>query len=229
MVARSSRIGIFLRFVLKTLAVILGLLCVYLMIAFICGVIGVGKKDLDCEPVHTVYLVSNEIHLNLVIPVDLLDTGIKDGLDLPPEVQFLSFGWGDKEFYIKTPTWDDLEAGVALRAVFVPSASAIHTTYYRNTTSHWIPFSLCDTQLEQLNTYIQESFDRDDNGGIIEIPHSGYTQNDRFFEARGMYSLFNTCNDWINRGLKEADVRTALWSPFKYGVLYHVDKTMGDE
>lgn len=211
------------KYVLKTLLWILGIILSYLLIAAVFSILGTRPGDSGCTATHEVYIFSNAVHLNFTIPVHLLDTAIVEELDLPPDVRYLSFGWGDKEFYIKTPTWDDLNAGVVLKAVFIPGASAIHTTYYRQVSADWVPVHLCDTQLAHLTQYIHQTFERDSQKRIIEIPHSGYSRDDRFFEAHGRYSLFNTCNDWVNRGLKRAQVKTSIWSPFKYGVLYHVN------
>ncbi|NJO90589.1 MAG: DUF2459 domain-containing protein, partial [Chloroflexia bacterium] len=44
----------------------------------------------------------------------------------------------------------------------------------------------------------------------------------KYFQAKGKYSLFFTCNNWANRGLKKAGVKNAVWAPFDKSVLYHL-------
>lgn len=39
-------------------------------------------------------------------------------------------GWGDKGFYLETPTWAELKASVAFKAVTGLSTTAIHATFY---------------------------------------------------------------------------------------------------
>lgn len=43
---------------------------------------------------------------------------------------YLSVGWGDKGFYLDTPTWAEPETFTAFKAVFLVSESAMHCTYY---------------------------------------------------------------------------------------------------
>ena len=41
----------------------------------------------------------------------------------------VGFGWGDKGFYLGTPTWGDLMARVAFKAMFGISNSTVHPTF----------------------------------------------------------------------------------------------------
>ncbi|MDH5604732.1 MAG: DUF2459 domain-containing protein, partial [Cyclobacteriaceae bacterium] len=60
------------------------------------------------------------------------------------------------------------------------------------------------------------------------IPNASYGYNDRFYDSRGYYTLFNTCNTWVNEALKHAEVITSVWSPFDFGVLYHLRNSQGE-
>ena len=48
----------------------------------------------------------------------------------------------------------------------------------------------------------------------MHIAGYSYLGTDAFFEARGRYTLFVTCNEWVRRGLGDAGIRTSVWSPF---------------
>ena len=42
----------------------------------------------------------------------------------------ISIGWGDKGFYLDTPTWAELKLSTALIAGFGLGNAALHITYY---------------------------------------------------------------------------------------------------
>ena len=43
---------------------------------------------------------------------------------------YISIGWGDKGFYLDTPTWAELKLSTALIAGFGLGNAALHITYY---------------------------------------------------------------------------------------------------
>ena len=68
---------------------------------------------------------------------------------------------------------------------------------------------------------ISSSFKTDSINNFELIPHAYYGNHDSFYEAKGNYSLFFTCNTWANNALKSAGLRTCLWTPFDKGIFYH--------
>ncbi|MCP5062170.1 MAG: DUF2459 domain-containing protein, partial [Ignavibacteriae bacterium] len=49
--------------------------------------------------------------------------------------------------------------------------------------------------------------------------NKGYTPYDDFYEAVGSYSLFNTCNTWVNSAFKECNIKACLWTPYDFGLI----------
>ena len=43
---------------------------------------------------------------------------------------------------------------------------------------------------------------------------AAYGKNDAFYEAKGSYSLFYTCNSWVNENLKEVGLKACRWTLF---------------
>ena len=131
----------------------------------------------------------------------------------------VSFGWGDKGFYLNTPTWADLTAYTAIKAIFLPSATAMHVTLYESTPveGEWCcKLTISPENYAQLLAYIDQGFRFDANGRPMIITADDYPGiNDRFFEANGHYSALKTCNVWTNNALKAAAVNTAIWAPLK--------------
>ena len=56
----------------------------------------------------------------------------------------------------------------------------------------------------------------------IRRPEPGYGPHDAFYAAVGTYSPFQTCNEWLAAGLRQAGIRTGWWAPFAFGVTAHL-------
>lgn len=192
--------------------------------AYLLSSISTSPTSHTCEQQQTIYLSTNGVHLDIIIPQNQLISSFQKNLKIPFNTTYLAFGWGDKGFYLNTPTWEDLTATTAINAFFFNSETAMHITPYRFKQKKWIALPLCPTQLTQLQQYIEASFTKHKNGTFQIIPNAGYTTTDAFYEANYSYNGINTCNNWINNALKSADIKTAIWSPFDSGILYHFEK-----
>jgi uncharacterized protein (TIGR02117 family) len=141
--------------------------------------------------------------------------------------EYLSFGWGDKGFYLETPTWDDLTIPVAARAALVPSPTAMHVTYCSTApqeNEHFKKIRIDPDKLQELNSFINSYFDTKSGKKPIMIDCCRYNSvNDNFYEAHGSYHAFFTCNNWTNACLKKSGIKTAIWAPFASGVLHNID------
>jgi len=204
------------------------LIALYLGAAFVLSRISVEKEKTEKEGI-TLYILTNGVHTDLVMPVrnaqidwskEVLFANTK-GNDT--SAQWIAFGWGDKGFYLETPTWADLKFSTAFKAATGLSSSAIHATYYRSLREgdDCIKLTADSAQYARLIDYIQESFDHDENGHVIHIvTNANYGNTDAFYEAKGSYSLFHTCNTWANSGLKRCGQKACLWTPFDKGIFY---------
>ncbi|MFT6108233.1 MAG: hypothetical protein ACJA2W_001143 [Planctomycetota bacterium] len=151
---------------------------------------------------------------------------------LPPgflmsKVGHLSIGWGDRAFYTQVPTWSDLTPSIAVGGALWPTPSTVRITSYK-----YGP--LLDGRCHQLRLdpaaylrlceYILASAELDAEGRMVPIDFAGYGagMEDRFFEGRGSYHLFHTCNSWTNGALKAAGKKSALWAPMPRGVRYQL-------
>ena len=77
-------------------------------------------------------------------------------------------------------------------------------------------------QFVRLKDYVLNSRDLDEGGNSIVIQTSAqYGHTDAFYEARGAYSMFHSCNTWANKGLKVAHMPSAVWTVFDKGILRH--------
>ncbi|WP_162984914.1 DUF2459 domain-containing protein [Mesonia aquimarina] len=165
------------------------------------------------------YLHTNGVHLDIIIPKKNASEKLLQDLALDETDAFLSFGWGDKNFYLNTPEWSDLTFNNATKALFLKSATWIHLTKYQHKRSDWTPVYLNNAQLKKLNTYILNSFYLDKNQQKVLLQGKGYTDIDDFYEATGSYHCFFTCNTWVNQAFIESDLKACLWTPFDFALI----------
>jgi len=192
---------------------------VYFLVALILTYIPVNNEKEFSENNKSIYLNSNGVHLNIIIPKDLLAVKLLDGLKYSKNDNYFSFGWGDKNFYLNTPTWNDLTFSNAFQALFFKSSTVIHLARYPGIKEDWVEIKVNQHQLDKINQYIYKTFYFDSLNKKILLDNKGYSYNDDFYEAMGSYSCFKTCNSWVNTGLKESDIRACLWTPFDFGLL----------
>lgn len=198
------------------------LVAIYFFSALILSLAKTHPAEQDYSKETEIFITSNGIHLDIVLPVEYMETGFLKKLEILPGTKYVAFGWGDKNFYIHTPEWKDLTFPTAFNALFMKSETAMHVTCYSQKYKTWKLVRICPKQAEILNNYISDSFQKTENGELKKIEVPGYYSSDFFFEANGFFTLFKTCNVWVNRALKEIGVETSVWSPFDFGILYHL-------
>lgn len=221
-----------LQLLLSLIASLLGLISLYTLVAVVLSVIPVNEEGPAATEGIAVYITTNGVHADFTVPVatPTLDWRQYFPLEVFPGAragaEYLAFGWGDKGFYLHTPRWSDLTLSTAVNAILLPSPTAMHVTYYRSAPAvgeNCRKLYLSQEQYRQLVHYILNSFEKDREGQPQPIEGAGYTAADNFYEARGSYSLFYTCNNWVNEGLKKTGIRTSLWTPFDKGIMYHLE------
>jgi uncharacterized protein (TIGR02117 family) len=218
------------RYIIWFIGIVVLLATLYIIIAFMLGLIPVNKAYVQAGQGTDVIISSNGVHLDIIVPVS---TEQFDWRTLIPPDHFIGevaqshyvgFGWGEKNFYINTPTWADLQPWVAINAMLWPTASAMHVNYYKSVPKldhRTISITLKDQEFEALLDYIYHSFQIKDDKAIL-IVEAGYDIDDNFYEAKGKYHMFFTSNDWVNKALKVIGVRAAVWSPFDQAVLHQL-------
>jgi uncharacterized protein (TIGR02117 family) len=221
-----------LRFFLKLILGFVGFLLVYILCAYLLPKIPVNSDVRQEGKSIPVYILSNGVHTDIVLPVKnhLHDWTQKvtyeNTIAKDSTAQLVAFGWGDKGFYLETPTWADLKVSTALKEATGLSKSAIHATFYKNLKENDRCKRILVSQSEYQNlvAFIDSSFQSDSDSYIGIETDAVYGKNDAFYEAKGNYSLFYTCNTWTNNALKAANQKAALWSPTDTGILYHYSK-----
>ncbi|WP_404986825.1 TIGR02117 family protein [Chryseobacterium sp. M5] len=223
-------VKIILIYFLKTLGFILGIVVLYAILGYLLPFIEVSAKDDGEQKEIPIYIYTNGVHTDIVMPVknELHDWSAKipfaNTTSKKSDYNYVGIGWGDKGFYLDTPTWADLKFSTAVKAAFWMSESAMHTSFYHTMTeaSDCKKIMISKKQYTELVKFIDTKFDRDANGNYILIPTKAvYSDNDAFYDAKGSYSFLNTCNTWANDALKAAGQKAAWWTPTDYGIFLH--------
>lgn len=191
----------------------------YLVVSLILTFITIDRKGHNETLDKAIYLNTNGIHLDIIIPKKNIDSLLLKGINTGTDDQYLSFGWGDKDFYLNTPTWNDLTFKTAFKALFLNSETLLHITRFQNRHKEWKEIKISANELQKLNNYILLSFKTNEDGYKQILKSKGYSFNDDFYQAKGSYSIFKTCNTWVNAGFKDSGLKACLWTPFDFGLL----------
>ncbi|WP_347343802.1 TIGR02117 family protein [Mucilaginibacter sp. JRF] len=196
-------------------------MAIYLIAAFTVPVIGVSAEKVTDKDI-TIYILTNGVHTDIVVPLRTADKDWSQEISFKNVVRpdtnatLVAFGWGDKGFYLNTPTWAELKFSVAFKAAFGLSSSAMHTTFYKNLreSSSCKKIHISREQYLRLVGYIENSIKLDSMGHVINIKTTAnYGDHDAFYEAKRRYNFFYTCNTWANYALKASGQKACLWTP----------------
>lgn len=183
-----------------------------------------GKK---AQQQHLIFLMSNGVHTDIVLPIKsklIIWTDLfpfENTVGQSTHFDYVGIGWGDKGFYLDTPEWKDLKASIAFVAATGLGESALHVTFYPKpkendlTKAIWIS----DDQYLSIISSVKESLDLKNNQPILVKTDAQYGNDDAFYEAKGSYSIFFTCNTWTNSVLKKANMKASKWAAFDDGIL----------
>ena len=216
----------------KTLLGLTLFLLLYLGSAFLLSRITINEEPNEPDEL-TIYILTNGVHTDIVMPVKTKQMDWSKQIKYSNTEQsdstyaYVAMGWGDKGFYLETPTWGDLKASTAFKAATGLSSTAIHATYYRSIAEgeDCRKIVISHSQYARLIHYISESFKKDTFGNFIHIPtDANYGISDAFYEANGSYSMFTTCNSWANSGLKASGQRACLWTAFDTGIFLKYER-----
>jgi len=217
-----------LKFTVRFILAVLAFIVVYVSIVFITSHIPVNSLPEKSDDV-TIYINSNGVHTDILVPIKnevkdwtktilYIQTKSKDSL-----MNYVAFGWGDKGFYLDTPKWSDLKASTAAKAAFYLGTSAMHTKFYNKVKedAECVKVTISKKDYQDMVKYIEDSFQLDDKNNVQWITNQSYGQYDAFYEGKGKYSLFYTCNTWANNCLKAGHQKAALWTVYDKGIFYH--------
>lgn len=221
-----------MRIALKGLALVLAVPLSYFLAAFVLGLVPANVSWHEAQRGVTIFVRTNGVHTWIMMPK------VNEHMDWRPYARpehlkdprygygnYVAIGYGNREFYLNTPTWGDLELHTALTAAFGRGPSLLHVEHeHEPRPSEWQrPITLRPEEYRRLAGFIRARFKLDAQGRPIPLIGRGYRDWDMFYEANGGYSLILTCNEWTGRALRTAGVRTGLWTPLEQSVMWRLD------
>lgn len=213
----------------KGIGIVLGAILLYILCAILLPYIEVSEDKTNDPKDYTIYILTNGVHTDLVLPIknDVYDwttfVSPNDTKSKDQNFNYLAVGWGDKGFYLDTPTWADLKASTAFKAAFWLSDSAMHCTFYKDMKEgdDCKKISLTKKQYTDLLSFIKSKFDVQADRPKLIVTDAVYGTNDAFYDAVGSYSFLNTCNTWSNDALKASGQKAAFWTATDKGIFQH--------
>ncbi len=201
---------------------VLALLTTYLVAGAIGGATAAPGWQARPEAGVTIFVESNGIHTGIVVPkqaagVDWRPLARADHLADPRYAGYdhLSFGWGERTFYLETPTWADVRPATILHAAIGSDRTLVHVDHLpRPAIGPQVrAVVLRPPEYRRLAAFIAASI----ASGAAH--RRGYHDYDAFYEGRGRYTAITTCNAWTGDALRAAGVRMGRWTPFPATVM----------
>lgn len=199
----------------------------YLTLALAGAVIPVNSDWEEPETGIPVYISSNGVHLDFVMPAEA--AGLSWRKDFPgehfgdpnwPNADWVMVGAGDRGIYLETPTWADLRIDVAATSM-IAGDRVMHVQWVGDPGYYaTAKLTLRPEEYRRLFAAIRADFDLDAERRPQRIDHPGYWDSDAFYEGIGNFNAVRTCNQWVNAKLRIAGVKASLWTPFSKGLTW---------
>lgn len=220
------------RIAAKALALLIGLPLFYLLAAAVGALIPANPGWNEAERGVTIFVRTNGVHTWLMLPKVAEDVDWRPLAD-PRHIRdpryargdYLAFGFGNRDFYLNTPTWSDLTVRTTLAAAFGQGPALMHVEHEHDPqpNEYQKPITLNGAEYRRLAARIRSSFVLDTRGKPIPLLGRGYGPADIFYEAGGSYDMGRTCNEWTGETLRGAGVRAGIWTPFSASIMWRYD------
>lgn len=215
----------FLKILKKSFEYFILFLVIYINIALLIPLITVNKNPISSNDI-SIYIQNNGVHSDIIVPAK---NQYKDWTTTIKRIHtkqtdstynYIAMGWGDKGFYLETPTWAELKPSIAFKAAFGLGNTAMHTDYIKDiqVSKSCKKITISQKEYQLLIQFLANSFQKKDTQFLILNTTANYGLHDAFYEANGSYSLFSTCNTWTNNALKACHQKACLWTPHQQGI-----------
>lgn len=158
-----------------------------------------GTTESSCK---SVFIVHGGWHAAIVLHIDDISPAIVPEIFDFPQVRFIEFSWGDKDYF------PDPHAGPfsAIKAAFWSSGSVLHLVGFADDIARFYPgaqiiaLQFAAPAYGKLVSYLSETFARPQPGARASS-RAGLYPDSRFYPATGRFALWNTCNTWVAAAL----------------------------
>jgi uncharacterized protein (TIGR02117 family) len=220
-----------LRIALRAAGALLAIPILYFLAALVLGVVPANRGWHEAKEGVTIFVRTNGVHTWILVPKV---TPEMDWRPLVPgahlkdprwgEGNYVALGYGNRTFYLETPTWGDLTMRNAFLAAFGRGRSLMHADhdFDPRPSADQRPIRLSREEYRRLVDFARRSFQYDSQGRTMPLIGRGYGASDIFYEAVGPYSAVYTCNSWTGAALRHAGVRTGVWTPLSQSIMWRL-------
>lgn len=174
----------------------------------------------------TIFIVAHKWHTGIVFKKNEANPYLSVLDDDFIDAKYLEIGWGDEGYFQA----ERATSGLALRAIFWPTNSALHVVAVPKDPRLYFPSSeavrieLSNEGFKKLVGYINDSFAVDEKSKNIKLGKGLYGDS-QFYRAKGKYYFLNSCNRWTAKALRTSGFPiTTFCAVTSNNILYKVNK-----
>ena len=221
-----------LKWLKRCAAALVAIIVLYLLAALAGSLLPANRDWQSPEDGVELFIETNGIHTGFVMPLwneihDWTPLIRPEHLADPSRYgSHILVGWGHEGVYRNTRQWSDLRLEDAFSAIVGSSDVLVHVDHlnYPQAYPHYRRrLIVSKAEYRKIAEAIESRFVLDEN--YRSQPSPGYGAYDLFYQSRGHYNAFYTCNNWTSDVLQQAGIRTGLWTPFQGGVMRWVPET----
>lgn len=220
-----------IRIALRAVGLLLAVPILYFLAALILGAVPANRGWQEAKEGVTIFVRTNGVHTWVMVPK------VTEEMDWRPLVpgghlkdgrwgrgNYVALGYGNRAFYLETPTWGDLTMKNAFLAAIGSGPTLMHADHDHDpqASQDTRPIVLRRGEYRRLVEFARGSFQYDAQGQTMPILGRGYGSSDMFYEAVGPYSAVYTCNSWTGAALRHAGVKTGVWTPLSQSIMWRL-------
>lgn len=165
---------------------------------------------------------TNGIHTEIAMPLVTTEKDwrsvfpVRDIADRSRPYTHVAVSWGERKFFLETPSWSDVNPITVLRAM-TGGEGVLHIAHYvRPAPSE--TYRIVHLRSKEYRA-LARAIETQLAPAATRETLPGYGDWDVFYTAQGTYHIGNTCNQWTSDQLAAAGLSTGIFTPFSGGVM----------
>lgn len=176
-----------------------------------------------------IFVETNGVHVSLIVPMSASGEDLS-GIIRPEHLSNVDLygthamvGWGHGRVYRNARTWGDVKSGDIGSAIIGSDDTTLHIYHLIDPrpAPHRKRFLVSQQQYRSIIDSIRSTFRLTRDGK--SKAYQAYGANNLFYDSKGHYSAYTTCNEWTAAVLRKAGVRIGIWTPMPGGVMRWFD------
>lgn len=162
----------------------------------------------DKEGFHKIYFIKQNWHTAIVFNTQELNSDLFREYNSFSQFSLINIGWGDEEFY----QYPGFDSDLAFKALFYATPSTLRVKGINLSKEAFLDLSeivievnVSDEQFRKICNFINNTFYINKSGETVILSQKAGSKI-IFYKSIGSYHLFNTCNTWLARGLRESGI-----------------------